>query len=637
MTYSIDFIPLVRLLSFRRVGIFFKYKTDMPNWNTLKNAVANVIKANNNKEITGPLLQNVLHSIINAVGENAAFAGIANVETNPGFFDGPVFFLASEPGIYSNFSGLVLPANTIGVFLYNNQKWSLLPIIENIVTLSDISKKANLNSQNALATGEEQRLVIKIIPHSEKPVIVASSGTYFNENTNKIETWVVEKSGSVDTIKLVLSEAPSENVIYCDADTNTLLRWNNNAMVTIMGGTPVTEETYSKPEIDKMLRGKINKAGDNVEGSLVFSNGEGVAFSDESGEESYLYQDEEDRGPRMQSKTGDRFIFQRDLAPKNGSNALVISEDLYRATATILNSMGVELDNADNTGDSLIMYIANIGDFYYDANNKHLHYQNPSNVAVDLGAPSSKRLYVNINTGLIYRWSGDKWVILGRKPIDAYTKKESDAKYAKLKDPSQSISAYNVAGNIVVAKNLWLNDDDGDGININKAGNRLNIEGDIIITDAEIAQTTGAAADKIMSQKATTEALENIKSDVIKITPYLFLRKSIVFSNSGSYILDDADVPSMQKLVQELINNKTKPIEQPIEAVFVAGSFENPLPDGLTIGEFTIRSIAAYIDLDVQKLHFIFCVFGINYHLESINTVNATTTKYEFSISEFTP
>ena len=84
-------------------------------------------------------------------------------------------------------------------------------------------------------------------------------------------------------------------------------------------------------------------------------------------------------------------------------------------------------------------------------------------------------------------------------------------------------------------------------------------------------------------------------------------------------------------------NNKTKPIEQPIEAVFVAGSFENPLPDGLTIGEFTIRSIAAYIDLDVQKLHFIFCVFGINYHLESINTVNATTTKYEFSISEFTP
>ena len=609
----------------------------MPNWNTLKNAVANVIKANNNKEITGPLLQNVLHSIINAVGENAAFAGIANVETNPGFFDGPVFFLASEPGIYSNFSGLVLPANTIGVFLYNNQKWSLLPIIENIVTLSDISKKANLNSQNALATGEEQRLVIKIIPHSEKPVIVASPGTYFNENTNKIETWVVEKSGSVYTIKLVLSEAPSENVIYCNADTNTLLRWNNNAMVTIMGGTPVAEETYSKPEIDKMLRGKINKAGDNVEGSLVFSNGEGVAFSDESGEKSYLYQDEEDRGPRMQSKTGDRFIFQRDLAPKNGSSALVISEDLYRATATILNSMGVELDNADNTGDSLIMYVANIGDFYYDANSKHLHYQNPSNVAVDLGAPSSKRLYVNINTGLIYRWSGDKWVILGRKPIDAYTKKESDTKYAKLKDPSQNISAYNVAGNIVVAKNLWLEDDDGDGININKVGNRLNTEGDIIITDAEIAQTTGAAADKIMSQKATTEALENIKSDVIKITPYLFLRKSIVFSNSGSYILDDADVPSMQKLVQELINNKTKPIEQPIEAVFVAGSFENPLPDGLTIGEFTIRSIAAYIDLDVQKLHFIFCVFGINYHLESINTVNATTTKYEFSISEFTP
>ena len=569
----------------------------MPNWNTLKNAVANVIKANNNKEITGPLLQNVLHSIINAVGENAAFAGIANVETNPGFFDGPVFFLASEPGIYSNFSGLVLPANTIGVFLYNNQKWSLLPIIENIATLYDISKKANLNSQNALATGEEQRLVIKIIPHSEKPVMVTSPGTYFNENTNKMETWVAEGSGSVGTIKLVLSEAPSKNVIYCDADTNTLLRWNNSAMITIMGGTPATEETYSKPEIDKMLRSKINKAGDNVEGSLVFSSSEGVAFSDESGEESYLYQDEEDNGPRMQSKTGDKFIFQRDLAPKNGSSALVVSEDLYRATVTILDSMGFELDNVYSTGDSYINYVASIGDFYYEEKSKHLFYQSRNN-SIDLGVPSIKRLYVNNNTDLIYRWSNDGWIMVGQKPINAYTKEESDTKYVKLKDTSQNISAHYIASDTVVTKNLWLENTGGDGINIK-------------------------------------EVLEDIKSDVIKAVPYLFLRQYLVF-DSGSFVLDDADVPIMQKLVQELINNKDESIKRPIEAVFIVDSFGNPLPDGLMIGDFTIRSIAIYLDLDVQKLHFIFCVFGKNYHLESIDAVDATTTYFEFSISDFT-
>lgn len=567
----------------------------MPNWNTLKNAVANVIKANNNKEITGPLLQNVLHSIINAVGENAAFAGIANVETNPGFFDGPVFFLASEPGIYSNFSGLVLPANTIGIFLYNNQKWSLLPIIENIVTLSDISKKANLNSQNVLATGEEQRLVIKIIPHSEKPVMVTSPGTYFNENTNKMETWIAEGSGSVGTIKLVLSEAPSKNVIYCDADTNTLLRWNNSAMITIMGGTPATEETYSKPEIDKMLRSKINKAGDNVEGSLVFSSSEGVAFSDESGEESYLYQDEEDNGPRMQSKTGDKFIFQRDLAPKNGSSALVVSEDLYRATVTILDSMGFELDNVYSTGESYINYSASIGDFYYEEKSKHLFYQK-HNGNIDLGAPSIKRLYVNSNTNLIYRWSNNGWIMVGQKPINAYTKEESDTKYAKLKDASQEINAHYIASDTVVAKNLWLND--GHGINIK-------------------------------------EVLEDIKSDVIKAVPYLFLRQSLVF-DSGYFVISDEDAPIMQKLVQELIDNRADYIKRPIEAVFLTDSFGNPLPDGLMIGEFTIRSIATYLDLDVQKLHFIFYAFGKNYHLESIDAVDATTTYFEFSISDFT-
>lgn len=77
----------------------------MANWTTLKSAIAGIIKTNDNQEITGQLLQNALNNIISAVGENATFAGIATVDTNPGVPDGPVFYLTATAGIYPNFNG----------------------------------------------------------------------------------------------------------------------------------------------------------------------------------------------------------------------------------------------------------------------------------------------------------------------------------------------------------------------------------------------------------------------------------------------------------------------------------------------------------------------------------------------------
>lgn len=90
----------------------------MANWTTLKTAIANVIKTNGNQEITGQLLQNTLNDIVSNVGENATFAGVAVPTTNPGTPDGPVFYIASQPGTYANFGGYEL-VNDI-VILRNN-------------------------------------------------------------------------------------------------------------------------------------------------------------------------------------------------------------------------------------------------------------------------------------------------------------------------------------------------------------------------------------------------------------------------------------------------------------------------------------------------------------------------------------
>lgn len=94
----------------------------MANWSTLKAAVAKVIKTNGNQEITGAVLQNALNNIVSSVGENSTFAGIATPSTNPGTPDGPVFYLATQAGTYSNFGGIVNNGECL-IFKKNEDSW----------------------------------------------------------------------------------------------------------------------------------------------------------------------------------------------------------------------------------------------------------------------------------------------------------------------------------------------------------------------------------------------------------------------------------------------------------------------------------------------------------------------------------
>ena len=125
----------------------------MANWTTLKAAIADVIKTNGNQEITGAVLQNTLNSIVSAVGENATFAGIATPVTNPGTPDGPVFYIAAQTGIYSNFEGITVE-NEVAILLW---KTSWKKLLTNIAPLSDISLiRAVLDNVKLNSTGKNK-------------------------------------------------------------------------------------------------------------------------------------------------------------------------------------------------------------------------------------------------------------------------------------------------------------------------------------------------------------------------------------------------------------------------------------------------------------------------------------------------
>ena len=99
----------------------------MGNYEQLKQAVSDVIKANGNQEITGKIMQNTLLSIISSVGSNATFAGIATPETNPGTPDQNIFYITSGNGIYVNFSNdIEIKDNNIYIITNKNRNWQFL-------------------------------------------------------------------------------------------------------------------------------------------------------------------------------------------------------------------------------------------------------------------------------------------------------------------------------------------------------------------------------------------------------------------------------------------------------------------------------------------------------------------------------
>lgn len=107
----------------------------MSNWDILKKAISDVIKTNGNQEITGASLQSVLLNIVANTGANATFAGIATPTINPGAPDGPVFYLASKAGIYSNFDGIEIQFGEFSILKWETtwKKIRINPFIESSI------------------------------------------------------------------------------------------------------------------------------------------------------------------------------------------------------------------------------------------------------------------------------------------------------------------------------------------------------------------------------------------------------------------------------------------------------------------------------------------------------------------------
>lgn len=111
----------------------------MANWDTLKAAVAQIVKTNGNEEITGQLLQDVLNNIISNVGENATFKGVATPDTVPGTPDGVLFYFAYESGTYINFGALEIDDNSVYLIDNKSGSWAAKKIFDSVAKIKQLN------------------------------------------------------------------------------------------------------------------------------------------------------------------------------------------------------------------------------------------------------------------------------------------------------------------------------------------------------------------------------------------------------------------------------------------------------------------------------------------------------------------
>ena len=101
-------------------------------YDQIKESIKAVIKENGNYEITGNVLQAVLLSMVDTLGPEYQFLGIATKSTVPVVVEGNSFYITTEVGTYTNFKNsgnATITVNQLGLLTSTNgTAWNFTPI-----------------------------------------------------------------------------------------------------------------------------------------------------------------------------------------------------------------------------------------------------------------------------------------------------------------------------------------------------------------------------------------------------------------------------------------------------------------------------------------------------------------------------
>ena len=209
----------------------------MAAYDSLKSLVQQAIRTNGNNEITGQVLQNVLMAMIDELGGENGYAGVATPSTNPGAPDGKVFYFATEAGTYTHFDGATL-AKGIHLLVFNGVTWSHQ-------TLYTIDSEVTSGSNNLITSGAVYTKIINAINALNATVSKSAGADGLSLSLTETDGKVTSISGSIAPQTYDAYGAASAAQIAAATDATNKV---NAAKTQILGDAASDYNTLGKLE-----------------------------------------------------------------------------------------------------------------------------------------------------------------------------------------------------------------------------------------------------------------------------------------------------------------------------------------------------------------------------------------------------
>lgn len=214
----------------------------MAAYDNLRAVIAANVYQNNNNEVTADMVKAAMNAMVASLGAEFQFGGVAKLtptQTDPGTPDYKVAYIASEPGTYSNFGGLVVENGEVAIIKGSGTTWSK-EILMSVASASALAGKVDiLPGENLLDVNSPNCIPSKFID---------SSGAVASGNVNyKVSDFI--------------PITPNENYYLSNADGGYIGLSGYVAFYDSeknLVGTPVNTQAITTPSGASFLRCTIN-------------------------------------------------------------------------------------------------------------------------------------------------------------------------------------------------------------------------------------------------------------------------------------------------------------------------------------------------------------------------------------------
>ena len=222
-------------------------------YDQIKESIKAVIKENGNYEITGNVLQVVLLSMVDTLGPEYQFLGIATKSTVPVVVEGNSFYITTEVGTYTNFKNsgnTAITVNRLGILTSTNgTAWNFTPIF---IGLSKGGGEVFNDYDNNTAVGNNSHAEgAKTNAKGDNSHAEGKGGTATGTNSH-VEGFETNAEGANSHAEGLLTNASGENS-------------HAEGQETVASGVNSHTEGYNT---------KANKNNSHAEGCITVANGD---------------------------------------------------------------------------------------------------------------------------------------------------------------------------------------------------------------------------------------------------------------------------------------------------------------------------------------------------------------------------